>query len=75
MNNSKNKIYLSKTHNCVKELRRIIDDQQSKINQLSNEVMKQKTDLETYIHELKILKVLSKRNCPRSLKHLLINLN
>lgn len=45
-----------KDHNCVKELRKIIDDQQSKINQLSNEVSKQKNDLEIYITELKVLK-------------------
>lgn len=45
-----------KSHNCIKELRKVIDDQQTKINQLSNEVCKQKNDLEKYIHELKVLK-------------------
>ena len=35
----------------------MIDDQQSKINQLSNEVVRQKNDLDIYIHELKVLKV------------------
>lgn len=45
-----------KTHNCIKELRKVIDDQQSKINQLSNEVSKQKNDLEIYINEFKLLK-------------------
>ena len=50
-------LFFSQDHNCVKELRKIIDDQQSKINQLSNEVSKQKNDLEIYITELKVLKV------------------
>jgi hypothetical protein len=46
-----------KSHNCIKELRKVVDDQQSKINQLSSEVVKQKNDLDAYIHELKVLKV------------------
>lgn len=45
-----------KSHNCIKELRKVIDDQQSKINQLSNEVSKQKNDLEVYVNELRTLK-------------------
>lgn len=45
-----------KGHNCIKELRKVIDDQQTKINTLSNEVSKQKNDLDIYIHELKVLK-------------------
>lgn len=45
-----------KSHNCIKELRKVIDDQQSKINQLSNEVSKQKNDLEVYVNELRVLK-------------------
>lgn len=45
-----------KSHNCIKELRKVVDDQQSKINQLSSEVVKQKNDLDAYIHELKVLK-------------------
>jgi len=45
-----------KSHNCIKELRKVIDDQQSKINQLSNEVIKQKADLDNYYNELKNLK-------------------
>lgn len=50
-------IHLFKSHNCIKELRKIIDDQQTKINQLSNEVCKQKNDLDNYYNELKVLKV------------------
>lgn len=45
-----------KSHNCIKELRKVINDQQNKINQLSNEVSKQKLDLDVYVHELKVLK-------------------
>lgn len=45
-----------KNHSCVRELRKTIDDQQIKIDQLSGEVTRQKTDLENYIHELRILK-------------------
>jgi E3 ubiquitin-protein ligase NRDP1 len=45
-----------KSHNCVKELRKIIDDQQSKINLLSQEVVKQKSELDMYICELRSLK-------------------
>jgi E3 ubiquitin-protein ligase NRDP1 len=45
-----------KSHNCIKELRKIVDDQQSKINHLSNEVSRQKIDLDTYIGDLRILK-------------------
>lgn len=45
-----------KSHNCIKELRKIVDDQQSKINHLSNEVMRQKNELDTYINELRVLK-------------------
>jgi len=50
-----------KSHNCIKELRKVVDDQQSKINQLSNEVSKQKNDLDIYIHELKILKTFANK--------------
>ena len=39
----------------------MIDEQQSKINQLSNEVSKQKTDLDLYVHELKVLKSFASR--------------
>jgi E3 ubiquitin-protein ligase NRDP1 len=46
-----------KSHNCIKELRKIIDDQQFKINQLSTELMMQKNDLTVYINELRALKV------------------
>ncbi len=51
-----------KNHNCIKELRKVIDGQQSKINQLSNEVSKQKNDLEIYVNELRILKVFSTKS-------------
>lgn len=50
-----------KSHNCIKELRKIIDDQQTKINQLSNEVCKQKNDLDNYYNELKVLKAFASR--------------
>ena len=44
------------THNCIKELRKIITDQQIKINELSNELVKQKSDLELFTNELRLLK-------------------
>ena len=47
-------MYFLKNHNCIRELKKIIDDQQTKINHLSNEMVKQKTDVE---NELRILKV------------------
>lgn len=46
-----------KNHNCIKELKKIIDDQQSKITTLSTELAKQKHDLEYCVNELKSLKV------------------
>lgn len=47
-----------KNHNCIRELKKIIDDQQTKINHLSNEMVKQKTDVE---NELRILKNFASR--------------
>ncbi len=46
-----------RNHNCVRELRKIIDEQQVKIAYLTGEVAKQKMDLEIYASELRILKV------------------
>lgn len=45
-----------KNHNCIKELRKVITDQQIKINELSNELVKQKSDLELFQNELRVLK-------------------
>jgi hypothetical protein len=45
------------THNCVRELRRLVDVQQSRIDNLTSEVARQRMDLEIYGSELRILKV------------------
>lgn len=61
-----------KSHNCIKELRKVIDDQQSKINQLSNEVSKQKNDLDVYVNELRVLKVFNWLNLNYNNKYLFL---
>jgi len=45
-----------KDHNCIRELRKIINDQQSKIFDLSSEVTRQKADLAICISDLRTLK-------------------
>ncbi len=51
-----------KNHNCIRELRKVINDHQSKINQLSNELTKQKMDLEICTSELRILKAFATKH-------------
>ena len=45
-----------KNHNCIRELRKVITDQQIKINELSNELVKQRNDMELFQNELRVLK-------------------
>lgn len=42
-------------HNCIKELRKVINDQQNRINQLTNEVYKQKNDIDRVTTDLRSL--------------------
>ncbi len=46
-----------KNHNCIKELRKVINDQQNRINQLTNEVYKQKNDIDRVTTDLRSLEV------------------
>lgn len=47
----------TKSHNCIRELRKVINDQQIRINHLTNELYKQKNDIDRVTTDLRSLEV------------------
>ncbi len=46
-----------KNHNCIKELRKVINDQQARIDNLNNELAKHKNDMSLITSDFRLLKV------------------